>query len=69
MYSILKNGTLFSSEDEAGKKGIEVYQQRKNLVDRGSYNKNSKSCREFSELVNHTNYIYLNNLLICAIED
>jgi len=69
MYSMLKNGTLFSSDDEEEKKGIETYQQRKILEDMGSYNKNIKSCRRFSELTNHTNSIDWKKLGICAVGD
>lgn len=67
MYSMLKNGTLFSAKDEEERKGIEAYQRRKTLETIGSYNKNSQICKGFSKLKNNTNSIDWKKLGNCVV--
>ncbi len=56
IYSMLRNGTLFTVEDEMDRQQVAVYQARKRLPIIGRYNKIRKSCKGgYTKMVNLTN--------------
>jgi transposase len=66
MYSMLKNGTLFSGSTEQEKEEIVKYQKRKIVAEIGTYNKICKSCNEFLAMKERSNLLDWNKLGICS---
>jgi len=62
IYSMLRNGTLFTVEDELDRQQVVAYQARKQLPVIGRYNKIRKSCKGYTKMVNLTNSMKVNEL-------
>lgn len=62
MYSMLKNGTLFTVEDEQERQEVAAYHARKHLPILGRYNQIRQSCKGFEEMIEITNSMTINEL-------
>jgi hypothetical protein len=62
IYSMLRNGILFTVEDKLDKQQVAAYQARKRLPIIGRYNKIRKSCKGYTKMVNLTNSMKVNEL-------
>jgi transposase len=62
IYSMLKNGTLFTVEEELERQWVAAYHARKHLPVIGRYNQIRQSCKEYSQIVKTTNSMSVNEL-------
>jgi hypothetical protein len=62
IYSILKNGTLFTVGSEAEKVELAAYHARKHLPVIDRYNQIRKSCKDYPILEEKTKSMYSNEL-------
>jgi hypothetical protein len=62
IYSMLKNGTLFTVEEELERQWVAAYHARKHLPVIGRDNQIRQSCKEYSQIVKTTNSMAVNEL-------
>lgn len=67
IYSMLKNGTLFTVEDETEKEELAAYHARKHLPVIGRYNQIRQSCKDYPMLKEKTKTMYTNELGVMKI--
>lgn len=67
IYSMLKNGTLLTVEDETEKEELAAYHARKHLPVIGRYNQIRQSCKDYPMLKEKTKTMYTNELGVMKI--